>query len=122
MPEMVEDIFSGSGEVVDAKVNQLLIENIFDKGAPLHDGAMIISGDRIHSASVVLPVSKSTDINRNLGLRHRAALGVSEASNGVAYIVSEETGKISYAHKGKLYIDINHSDLEGLIKTHLSFK
>lgn len=120
IPEMIEDTFSGSGIVVDAKVSEMLIENIFQKNAPLHDGALIIAGDRIHSASVVLPVSNSTSIDQNLGLRHRAALGISEATTAAAYIVSEETGKISYAHKGKLYIDINRKDLIFLLKSHLT--
>lgn len=120
IPEMIEDTISGSGVTVDAKVSELLIENIFQKNAPLHDGAMIITGDRIHSASVILPVSNSNQIDQNLGLRHRAALGISEATNAAAYIVSEETGKISYAHKGKLYVDINSKDLVVLLKTHLT--
>jgi len=120
IPEMIEDTISGSGVTVDAKVSEMLIENIFQKNAPLHDGAMIITGDRIHSASVILPVSNSTEIDQGLGLRHRAALGISEATNAAAYIVSEETGKISYAHKGKLYVDVNHKDLVVLLKTHLT--
>ena len=120
IPEMIEDTFSGSGVIVDAKVSEMLIENIFQKNAPLHDGALIIAGDRIHSASVILPVSNSTNIDQNLGLRHRAALGISEATTAAAYIVSEETGKISYAHKGKLYLDVNHKDLVVLLKSHLT--
>ena len=120
IPEMIEDTFSGSGVIVDAKVSEMLIENIFQKNAPLHDGALIIAGDRIHSASVVLPVSNSTSIDQNLGLRHRAALGISEATTAAAYIVSEETGKISYAQKGKLYLDVNHKDLVTLLKSHLT--
>ncbi len=120
IPEMIEDTFSGSGVIVDAKVSEMLIENIFQKNAPLHDGALIIAGDRIHSASVILPVSNSTRIDQNLGLRHRAALGISEATTAAAYIVSEETGKISYAQKGKLYLDVNHKDLVTLLKSHLT--
>lgn len=120
IPELIEDTISGSGVTVDAKVSEMLIENIFQKNAPLHDGAMIITGDRIHSASVILPVSNSTEIDQSLGLRHRAALGISEATTAAAYIVSEETGKISYAHKGRLYVDINPKDLVVLLKTHLT--
>jgi uncharacterized protein (TIGR00159 family) len=118
--ESIVESFSGSGVIVDAKLSQMLVENIFAKNAPLHDGAMIIYGDRIHSASVILPVSNNSSINKNLGLRHRAALGITEASNAVAYIVSEETGKMSYAHKGKLYTDIASKDLTGLLKSHLA--
>lgn len=120
IPEMIEDTFNGSGVTVDAKVSEMLIENIFQKNAPLHDGALIIAGDRIHSASVILPVSHNTSIDQNLGLRHRAALGISEATSAAAYIVSEETGKISYAQKGKLYLDVNHKDLVALLKSHLT--
>lgn len=120
VPELNDQTFSGSGVMVDAKLSQMLVENIFQKNAPLHDGAMIIHNDRIHSASVILPVSNNTAINKNLGLRHRAALGITEATNAAAYIVSEETGKISYAYKGKLYTDIDHKDLIPLLKTHLS--
>lgn len=122
MPDMNEEILSGSGVKIDAKISEMLIENIFENKAPLHDGAMIITADRIHSASVILPVSKNTRIDPNLGLRHRAALGISETTTAVAYIVSEETGQISYAHKGKLFIDIPTNDLEALIKTHLTIK
>ena len=120
IPELIEDTISGSGVTIDAKVSEMLIENVFQKNAPLHDGAMIITGDRIHSASVILPVSNSNEIDQNLGLRHRAALGISEATNAAAYIVSEETGKISYAHKGKLFVDVDKKDLVVLLKTHLT--
>ena len=120
VPELNEYSFTGSGVIVDAKLSTMLIKNVFAKNAPLHDGAMIINGDRVHSASVILPVSKNDSINKNLGLRHRAALGISEATNAAAYIVSEETGKVSYAYKGKLYTDIAAKDLSALLKTHLS--
>jgi len=120
VPESTIASLSDSGVIVDAKISQMLIENIFAKNAPLHDGAMIIYADRIHSASVILPVSNSHRINKNLGLRHRAALGITETSSAVAYIVSEETGKMSYAHKGRLYMDIAKNDLTALLKTHLA--
>jgi len=120
MPEMNDEVFSGSGVKLDAMISEQLIENIFQNKSPLHDGAVIISNNRIHSASVVLPVSKSTTINKSLGLRHRAALGVSETTNAAAYIVSEETGKISYAYKGKLYIGIDPKDLPILLEKHLA--
>ncbi len=120
VPELNDYSFSGSGVIVDAKLSTMLIKNVFAKNAPLHDGAMIIHGDRVHSASVILPVSKNDTVNKNLGLRHRAALGITEATNAAAYIVSEETGKVSYAYKGKLYTDIAVKDLSALLKTHLS--
>jgi len=91
-----------TGTVVDAQVNSFLIRNIFFNKAPLHDGAMIISEGRIHSAGCLLPLSAQNDINRDLGTRHRAGLGLSENSDAVVVIVSEETGVISVAVDGIL--------------------
>lgn len=91
-----------TGTVVDAQVNSFLIRNIFFNKAPLHDGAMIISEGRIHSAGCLLPLSAQNDINRDLGTRHRAGLGLSENSDAVVVIVSEETGVISVAVDGVL--------------------
>ena len=87
-----------TGDVIDANINQRLIENIFFKNSPLHDGAMVISHKRIKAAGCILPVSHSLDIPKELGLRHRAALGVSQETDAYAIIVSEETGGISVAH------------------------
>lgn len=95
------DIVS-TGTVVDAQVNSFLIRNIFFNKAPLHDGAMIISEGRVHAAGCLLPLSAQNDINRDLGTRHRAALGLSENSDAVVIVVSEETGIISVAVDGTL--------------------
>lgn len=89
-----------SGEEVNANINQLLIENIFFKNSPLHDGAMIIVGDRIESAACILPLSQSEELPKEFGLRHRSAMGIAEKTNAVAVVVSEETGQISVFHKG----------------------
>ena len=91
-----------TGSVIDSQVNSFLIRNIFFNKAPLHDGAMIISEGRIFAAGCLLPLSAQTDINRNLGTRHRAALGLSENSDAVIVVVSEETGVISLAVDGVL--------------------
>ena len=91
-----------TGSVIDAQVNSFLIRNIFFNKAPLHDGAMVISSGRIHAAGCLLPLSAQNDINRDLGTRHRAALGLSENSDAVVVVVSEETGTISVACDGKL--------------------
>ncbi len=91
-----------TGSVIDAQVNSFLIRNIFFNKAPLHDGATIISGGRVHAAGCLLPLSAQNDINRDLGTRHRAALGLSENSDAVVVVVSEETGVISIAVDGKL--------------------
>ncbi len=91
-----------TGSVIDAQVNSFLIRNIFFNKAPLHDGAAIISGGRLYAAGCLLPLSAQNDINRDLGTRHRAALGLSENSDAVVIVVSEETGTISVAVDGKL--------------------
>lgn len=101
-----------TGEVIDAKINQRLIENIFFKNSPLHDGAMIISKKRIKAAGCILPVSHNLDIPKELGLRHRAALGISEETDAQAIIVSEETGAISIAYRGHYELRLSAEELE----------
>lgn len=101
-----------TGEEIDAKINQRLIENIFFKNSPLHDGAMIISKKRIKAAGCILPVSHNLDIPKELGLRHRAALGISQESDAQAIIVSEETGAISIAYRGQYFLRLNAEELE----------
>jgi diadenylate cyclase len=104
-----------SGEKIDAKINQLLIENIFFKNSPLHDGAMVISNKRIEAAGCILPVSHSLSIPKELGLRHRAALGISQQSDALAIAVSEETGRISVAQKGDFHLGLSAEELERII-------
>ena len=104
-----------TGEIIDANINQRLIENIFFKNSPLHDGAMVISRKRIRAAGCILPVSHNLDIPKDLGLRHRAALGMSQESDADIVIVSEETGGISVAHNGELHIRITPEELERLL-------
>ena len=101
-----------TGDVIDANINQRLIENIFFKNSPLHDGAMIIAGMRIMSAGCILPVSHDIDLPRHLGLRHRSALGIAQATDAIAVVVSEETGSISLAHKGNIYLKLTSTELE----------
>lgn len=104
-----------TGEVINANINQRLIENIFFKNSPLHDGAMIISKERIKAAGCILPVSHNLDIPKELGLRHRAAMGISQASDAHAVIVSEETGAISVAYKGQFHLRLSGEELESLL-------
>lgn len=104
-----------TGEPIDAAINQLLIENIFFKNSPLHDGAMVISQKRIVAAGCLLPVSHSMEIPKSLGLRHRAALGVSQESDAFAIVVSEETGAITVAHRGTLHRWLTAEQLEKLL-------
>ena len=104
-----------TGEIINADINQRLIENIFFKNSPLHDGAMVISKKRIKAAGCILPVSHNLDIPKELGLRHRAAMGISQVSDAHAIIVSEETGGISVAYKGQFYLRLNAEELESLL-------
>ena len=104
-----------TGESIDAAINQLLIENIFFKNSPLHDGAMIISQKRIVAAGCLLPVSHSMDIPKSLGLRHRAALGVAQETDAIAIVVSEETGAITVAHRGALHRWLTAEQLEKIL-------
>lgn len=104
--------YEQSGDIIDAKINSRLIENIFFKNSPLHDGAMIIAHDRIKSAGCILPVSHDMNIPRHLGLRHRSALGISQATDAFAVVVSEETGGISVAYKGQLSTRLSVTELE----------
>ena len=101
-----------SGDIINANINQRLIENIFFKNSPLHDGAMIISHMRIKAAGCILPISHNTDIPKSLGLRHRAALGISQKSDCLAIIVSEETGAISTAENGQFQLRLSAEELE----------
>lgn len=91
-----------TGEAINATVSGRLIENIFFKNTPLHDGALIIDGDKIVSAACILPVSKNAEIPTSYGLRHRAALGITEHTDATAIVVSEETGHLSIAREGEI--------------------
>lgn len=104
--------YEQTGDIIDAEVNMRLIENIFFKNSPLHDGAMIIANGRIASVGCILPVSHDMNIPKNLGLRHRAALGMSQATDAICVIVSEETGGISIAQDGQLQVKVSTHDLE----------
>ncbi len=103
--------FIETGEVIDAEVTKELLKSIFFKNAPLHDGAAIIGSNRIKAARCILPVSQSLDISPSLGLRHRAAIGLTEQTDSLTIVVSEETGKISVSENGKLKEDIEAEEL-----------
>ncbi len=107
--------YEHTGEIIDATVNSRLIENIFFKNSPLHDGAMIISDDRITAAACILPVSHDTNIPKSLGLRHRSALGMSQETDAIAIVVSEETGNISVAQNGKFSLRLSAEELEDIL-------
>lgn len=101
-----------TGERIDADISQRLIENIFFKNSPLHDGALVVSRHRLVAAGCILPVSHDADIPKSLGLRHRAALGISQKSDCLAIVVSEETGAISVAHNGQFRLRLSAEELE----------
>lgn len=112
--------YINTGEVIEAKLSTPLLENIFYGQGPLHDGAVIISGDKIMAAACILPVSGNTDIPKRLGLRHRAAVGITEVSDAIAIIVSEETGKISYSVEGKLVSKASVAELKSFLEEEFS--
>ncbi len=107
--------YAKSGDIINSEVNSRLIENIFFKNSPLHDGALIIADNRLSAAGCILPVSHDTNIPRSMGLRHRSGLGISQATDAIAVIVSEETGNISVAHRGKISSKLSSAELEQLL-------
>lgn len=104
-----------TGTVINAEISTEMIGNIFYKGAPLHDGAVIIRDDRIYAAGCVLPLTASLDLNKELGTRHRAGIGITENSDAVVLIVSEETGVISVARGGRLTRFLDSKGLKKLL-------
>ena len=109
-----------TGDLIDARINQRLIENIFFKNSPLHDGAMIISNRRIKAAGCILPVSHNLGIPKELGLRHRAAMSISQNSDAIAVVVSEETGRISVAIKGEFHLRLSAEQLESILTAEMA--
>ncbi len=103
-----------SGTLVDARVTRELVENIFYPKTPLHDGAMVIRNGRVYAAGCILPLTKK-DVRSSFGTRHRAAIGLSEESDAIIVVVSEETGAISVAHNGTLNHDISDGDLRDIL-------
>ena len=107
--------FEETGIPIDSAITSQLMENIFEHNTPLHDGAVLVRRDRIVAATCYLPLSENTTLSKNLGTRHRAGVGVSEISDCLTIIVSEETGKVSYAREGRLTTGVNLSDLRELL-------
>lgn len=112
-------LITEGGIALDAKISTSLLENIFFKNSPLHDGAVVIEGDRIVAAKCILPVTQS-EVPKSYGTRHRAAIGMSEISDAFILVVSEETGKISVARAGALHRDIPPDDLSRLLMRHFN--
>lgn len=114
---MLGEVLS-TGTVVDSSISSAVIENIFFPKAPLHDGAMVIRDNRIHSAGCILPLSQK-EISKELGTRHRAAIGVTEHSDALVVIVSEETGAISVAHSGELRRNLTLGELLEVLSAYM---
>lgn len=108
--------YTDTGERIDARISARVIENIFFKNTPLHDGALFIHQGRLHSAACILPVSKRQDLPKQYGLRHRAALGMTEKTDATCIVVSEETGRISIA-KGDQIRTVSEDELLQYLST-----
>ncbi len=114
--EILLNEYVRTGIDVDAVLSSQLLINIFEKNTPLHDGAVIVRGDRVVSATCYLPLSDSLSLSKDLGTRHRAAVGISEVSDSLTIVVSEETGKVSAAFKGIIFHDVDADFLREKLK------
>jgi uncharacterized protein (TIGR00159 family) len=111
-----------TGEILDARISSILLESIFVKSGPLHDGAIIIRDNKVKSAATILPVSNNASLSRRLGLRHRAGVGITEQSDAISIMVSEETGNIAYAVEGKLTQKVQPAALKDFLVEELGFE
>jgi uncharacterized protein (TIGR00159 family) len=110
-----DQLFANSCELIDSKISKRLLESIFQKYSPLHDGAVVIAENKIKSASCILPLTDNDKLPPQFGLRHRAGIGISETTDAVAVIVSEETGEIAYAKQGRVRMNVSFGELEKLL-------
>jgi len=115
------DFIKEDGDIINAELSLPIIESIFYKNSPLHDGAVIVLGNMIVASRVTLPISKNRKINKSLGLRHKAAIGVTEETDAISIVISEERGTISYIKSGKIINYKNLSDLRNLISNDLLY-
>lgn len=110
-----DQLFANSCELIDSKISKRLLESIFQKYSPLHDGAVVIAENKIKSASCILPLTDNDKLPPQFGLRHRAGIGISETTDAVAVIISEETGEIAYAKQGRVRMNVSFGELEKLL-------
>lgn len=115
-----EYFFSNTGVIINAEITAKLLETIFQKNTPLHDGAVVIAEKKVYAAGCVLPVSENPNLPPRIGMRHKAAVGISEAISSHVIVVSEETGKIAVAHKGNIRLNCSKTLLQSTLKTTLS--
>jgi len=113
--------FVDTGTAINSHITGELIESIFQKKGPIHDGAIIIADNKILAAKCILPVSENPDLPKTIGTRHRAAVGITENSDALAIIVSEDRKQLAYAEEGKLYMNISKEKLENVLTKALSF-
>lgn len=113
-------IYADTGDQLDAEISSRLLENIFFKNSPLHDGAVIIVGNKIHAARCVLPISENINLPPHFGMRHKSAIGLTEATDAIVIVVSEETGKVSLAYHGKIDYGIDIQTLRSKLETMLN--
>ncbi len=107
--------YEETGEILNAEVSTRLIENVFFKNSPLHDGAMIIGHNKIRAAGCILPIARNIDLPKFLGLRHRAAIGITQKTDAKVIVVSEERGKISFVSRGEIQLNVTPEKLKELL-------
>ncbi len=116
------NLYINSGESIDSALTSSMLENIFFKNSPLHDGAVIISGKRIVAARCILPVTEKEQFPAPYGMRHRAAVGITESTDAVALIVSEQTGKVSLSVNGAIHSDLDKGKLKKFLENEIALK
>lgn len=114
--ETILNEYARTGIYLDSLVSSQLLINIFEHNTPLHDGAVLVRGDRVVAATCYLPLSDNMELNKNLGTRHRAGVGISEVSDSLTIIVSEETGRVSVAQHGSLRVGVTREELKEILK------
>lgn len=117
----ISDIIN-TGTIIDAEISRQLLINIFIPNTPLHDGAVVIRDSKVKAAACFLPLTQSKDLSKDLGTRHRAGIGVSEVSDCITLIVSEETGAVSISKSGKLYRNITKDRMTNILRSNLKTK
>ena len=112
---MIERLDTGSGVLVDCALTSEMLNSIFFPNSPMHDGGVVVRGDRIMYAACIFPLTRRIDINNSLGTRHRAAIGLSEETDAIVVLVSEETGDIAYCHNGALHRQVSLKQLKDFL-------
>jgi diadenylate cyclase len=117
--DIILDEVVSTGSELDAAISEPLVESIFQKTSPLHDGALLVRRGRLIAAGCILPISENNTLPKFAGLRHRAALGITEKFGVAAFVVSEESGNLAFAHSGKLFTELQEEEVEALLRQYL---